>query len=582
MRTVRGFVVLALLLACAPALAEESRLQVRIEGVSGELLENVRAFLSIERERERVPLSEARIRRAHARAPLEIQQALQPFGRYRPQIESDLRREDGLWVAEYRIDAGPPVRIAELDLRLDGTGVDDPEFLALLRRFPIGQGQVLDHTEYERAKRELRQVALDRGYFDARMPVHEVRVQLEPYEAQVRIHFDTGPRYRFGEVVFEEEHLSPQFLERFVPFDTGDPFSSGELFELQTGLIDSAYFSHVEVEPRHDLAVDGHVPVHVRLEERPRNIYTFGLGYGTDTGPRVSAGFERRRVNRFGHRLLAETEVSQIRNRITGRYIIPGRAPRTDYFAITTSWIDDDTGPLDSETLLLGGSLTRLRGDGWQETFSLNFQHERFTVAEVSDTAQLLMPGANWIRVEADDRIYTTRGWRLLLDLRGAAEGVLSDISFLQGRVQGALIRPVASRGRLITRADFGYTVIDELTDLPGSLRFFAGGDQSVRGYGFQQLGPQDEAGNVIGGRHLLVASVEYEHRITGPWSAAVFYDVGNAFNTLDDLTDRVRHGAGVGARWRSPVGLVRVDIATALDEPGTPIRLHLMVGPDL
>jgi translocation and assembly module TamA len=564
-------------IASAPAGAQA--LEVVVEGVTGELLQNVRAFLSIERERKQPVISERRVRRAHAQAPEEIRRALQPFGYYRPRIEAELQHSEGVWVARYAIEPGPPVRIRALDLRIIGAGAEDPEFELLRDRFPIRQGDVLEHERYELAKRELRRLAADRGYLDAELQVQEVQVRLEPYEAQVALHFDTGPRYRFGDVRFEIEALSPAFLERYVPFNPGEPFASEQLFDLQTALLDSDYFAHVEVEAHRELAEEERVPVLVRLEELPRNRYTLGVGYGTDTGARASAGWLRRHVNRRGHRVGTDVEVSELRNRLTGRYLIPGRQPRTDQYALTASWLDDRAGPTESETLLLGSSLTRLRGDGWQETFALTYQRERFTVADETRTARLLMPGLTWARVVADDRIYTTRGWRLLLDLRGAAKDVASDATFAQARAQAAIIRSIGKSGRLIARTDLGVSAVARFTELPVSQRFFAGGDQSVRGFAFQSLGPTDAAGNVVGGRHLVVGSLEYEHRLTGPWSAAIFYDAGNAVN---DFPVRLRQGAGLGVRWRSPVGLVRVDVASALDEPGTSLRLHLTIGPDL
>src|SRR5690606_9543527 len=119
-------------------------------------------------------------------------------------------------------------------------------------------------------------------------------------------------------------------------------------------------------------------------------------------------------------------------------------------------------------------------------------------------------------------------------------------------------------------------TRIDEFSELPASLRFFAGGDQSVRGYRYNSLGPTDASGEVIGGRKLLVGSLEYEHRIRGGWSAAVFYDAGNA---LEDYGDSLARGAGFGVRWLSPIGQVRIDLASALSEDGNPWRLHLNIG---
>ncbi|MDC4226629.1 MAG: BamA/TamA family outer membrane protein [Candidatus Manganitrophus sp.] len=140
---------------------------------------------------------------------------------------------------------------------------------------------------------------------------------------------------------------------------------------------------------------------------------------------------------------------------------------------------------------------------------------------------------------------------------------------------------PSRSSGRLLLRGEFGWTSVSNFDDLPVSLRFFAGGDRSVRGYGYNTLGPENESGEVIGGRYLATGSVEYDYRIAEQWGVALFYDIGNAANEIDwDLNPQDR--VGIGGRWYSPVGPIRVDLAYALDRPGLAFRVHINMGPDL
>jgi len=175
--------------------------------------------------------------------------------------------------------------------------------------------------------------------------------------------------------------------------------------------------------------------------------------------------------------------------------------------------------------------------------------------------------------------LYPSRGSRIGVDLLGSADALGSDVSFLQARLAGKWVHRVSDAGRVILRGEVGSTLVDTVEDLPASKRFYAGGDQSIRGYGFEELGPTDASGNVVGGKYLLVGSVEYERRLFGKWGAAVFYDAGNAFNAIDE---GFNHGTGIGLRWNSPVGPVRIDLAVALSKPGDPLRLHFVIGPDL
>jgi translocation and assembly module TamA len=194
------------------------------------------------------------------------------------------------------------------------------------------------------------------------------------------------------------------------------------------------------------------------------------------------------------------------------------------------------------------------------------------------------MPNIGLTYAKADDRIYTTHGQKIQLNLRGAQKGLGSNTSFLQGQLNGIFIRQLTERGRIILRGEVGMTTIPsflegEFDQLPPSIRFFAGGDHSVRGYDYKSLGPKNVEGDVIGGKNLLAGSVEYEHRLFDKWGVAAFYDVGNAF---DGVSAPLKHGAGVGVRWLSPVGAVRIDVAVALSEEDSyPLRLHITVGPD-
>jgi translocation and assembly module TamA len=167
----------------------------------------------------------------------------------------------------------------------------------------------------------------------------------------------------------------------------------------------------------------------------------------------------------------------------------------------------------------------------------------------------------------------------LSLELRAATDAVLSDTSFLQAIARGKWIWSSPRGRRFLVRGDIGVTAQSDFADLPASVRFFAGGDNSVRGYEFDALGPVDAAGQVIGGSALATGSFEFEQPLTARWSMALFVDSGNAFegSHID-----ARTGAGLGARWQSPLGPIRLDLAHPLDDDTTRWRLHVSLGPDL
>lgn len=582
-RAVLGFLGgLALLVVLIPRPVHAAKVKIEVDGVKRDLERNIRSLLSLAQEDDD-KLDEARIRRLHAKAPAEIGQALQPFGYYKPQVRSTLDQQGERWVAHYTVEEGPAIEIASVDLAIDGEGTSDPGFRAIAEDFPVRRGAVLSHPDYEKGKKALVDRAAEAGYLDATFETSEVRVDLERYRADVVVHFRTGPRYRFGDVTFHQEVLDPDLLVGYVTFKKGEPLDVNKVLELQNSLSDSPYWSRVEVVANQEKAVGVEVPIEVDLVPAKTMRFSGGAGYGTDTGPRVSGAWELRRINRHGHRGEVAIKVSEIEQSLETRYQIPGAFPRTDVLSLNTAYARKITDTSESETGLIGAQRTQTRG-GWREALSLAFQREDFTVGLDKGISNLVVPGLSYERVKADDRIFTTRGYRLLGSIQGASASVLSDSSFVQASIEGKAIRTVGERSRLIGRAQVGYTQTDEFRELPPRFRFFAGGDRSVRGYAYQGLGEPDEEGNVIGGEALLVGSLEYEFRLTGSrfldkFGLAAFYDAGNACH---DLACELEQGAGVGLRWLSPIGPIRADVAWALTEPGRPLRFHLNIGPDL
>ncbi len=284
-------------------------------------------------------------------------------------------------------------------------------------------------------------------------------------------------------------------------------------------------------------------------------------------------------MNRRGHRLDNELRLSPVESGLTSEYVIPGRDPHRETFNFSAGLLREDTDTSLSDSAKLAARQT-LKHDTWTETRFIELLHERSTIGTDDTSATLLMPGIGWTRVTVDDPLRTRRGYRLNFEVRGAYEGLLSTVSLLQLRAGAKGIHRFGNAGRVTGRADLGTTLGGDFFDLPASLRFFAGGDNSVRGYAYKSLSPQDADGEEVGARHLIAASLEYEHPVVGEdWWAAAFVDAGNAFDSRDF---ELKYGYGVGVRWYSPVGRLRVDIAIPSDTAADSWRLHFGLGVDL
>lgn len=559
---------------------------VEIRGIDGELRDNVRNRLGITAVVGDDNVPDSHIAWLHGRAPEEIQRALEPFGYYRADVESELNETEKGLRAVYRVRPGEPVSVTSLKVELQGEGGRDPALLKAVTEFPLKEGDRLDHRRYESGKRRVENLLAERGYFDSSRTAGRVRVTPDQLAAEVELVWETGPRYELGEVQFDGGQFPHEFLIRYVTFQPGTPYEQDELVKLQRTLSDTDYFQQVLVNAARDQASERRVPIRVTLTPRKRDVYSAGLGYGTDSGARLELGFKRRWLNKRGHRLSVETTVAQRRQDLRAQYEIPVNRGNIREYALGADVTDEETDSVERQGARLSASQSGTWRD-WDRVLSLNLQHERFEIGteaerdefDLEQDATVFYPMLRLSRTRADDPVIPSRGWRLQGYLRGGHESVLSDTSFTQLGVGAKLILPGPGRDRILLRARGDTTWADDFEALPASLRFFAGGDQSIRGFGYQELGPEDDEGNIIGGKHQLLASAEYEHMFTQRWGMAVFADAGNAFNDTDL---EVEAGMGAGVRWRSPVGMVRVDLATPVTEPGTSIQLHLVIGPDL
>jgi len=559
-------------------LCAQPTISVEVEGVNEILKTNILLFLSIEQQKNSPLMSEGRMRRLNGKAQQEIEAALQPYGYYRPTISASLTEpQPDQWLARYVVDPGHGIPLAEFNLDIAGEIVDDPELQKMLDEHGLRLESVFQHPLYDSFKSRLLGLAFERGYMQAEFIRARVEIDLNAYVARVYLDFDSGPRYSFGEISLKQDVLDPDFLQRYIPFERGDPYSLDQVIRLQQTLNDTNYFQIADVSPGAPNAEAREVPIVVALTPRKDHRYDFGVGYGTDTGARAKVGWLMPRVNRRGHKINAEAVVSQIGYDVNANYRVPVFNPRTDQVVYSASQEREDTDTSDSLLRIIGVSLNHNRGE-WRENLSLNYETEDFTIADQSGTSDLLIPGVSWSRTWGRDFINVFDGLRFDFGLRAADENLASDTSFTQLRGALKFIVSLDLRNRVIMRGSAGVIDTPDFDLLPSSIRFFAGGSQSVRGYDYQSLGPTDASGEVVGGPRLLTGSVEYEHYFDDYWGAAVFFDIGNA---VENFSDELEQGAGFGLRWKSPIGPVRIDLANQLtgDEDW---HLVVNIGPDL
>lgn len=565
--------------------------RISINGAPDALTENIRAHVGMPDERCNANLR--RLNRLLPRVRRDVERAAQAIGYYRltqqvrfteAVLADDPNAAPACWELEINVTPGEPIRFGEININ-----ITDPAkqslFDEVLAEIPAMPGQILDHSQYEHLKSTLRSQAVENGFFSARFVQSELAIDMDAGAATVNLAFDPGERYRFGDVTISPmDELSDRFLSRFLTFEPGDPYSSEALFKLRQNLSDSQYFNQIAVTPQLSQAVDQHVPVTLDLTTRPRRAYSAGAGVSTDNGPRLRLNYEDRYINRSGHRLNADLAVSTLQQEPSVSYVIPLTDPVNDSLRISTGFLRQETDSYISNTARIGVTWRSLVLDRWIQNVFINYQTEKAELINVT-REELTAPtrinstisGINWARTRADDPIYPSNGWKLFFQVTGAHENLLSDMTFAQFYSSAKFIQRLGP-GRIILRTEAATTLADELLELPVSVRFFTGGDQSVRGYQYNELGASNSSGEVVGGKHLLVGSVEYDIRVYGGWSIAAFVDTGNSFQDFGNMT--LKESAGLGVRWLSPIGPIRFDVAKGLDDGS--FRFHITMGPDL
>jgi translocation and assembly module TamA len=556
-------------LGAAPARAE-----LQIRGVDEDLETVLRAFVTI----DELPCDAPRwwIERRHRQAPAEMQRGLEALGYYRAEITGEIEWGEACWQASYVVEPGDPVRIQTVDLVLEGALADEPRVQGVLADLDIAPEEAFSHRAYERAKTALLEVAQGLGYFDAEFTRHRVEVDPQNNVADIRLTLVSGPRYRVGAVDMQQSVLDPALFQRFLEFTEGDPYDEQALGQTYRNLIGSDYFDRVLVVPDLDARTEEEVPVQVTASALTRRSVVVGAGYATDTGPRTRLDLRYRYLNERGHRANFNSLISPVAGRARAEYRLPYGDPTHEWMFVKgdVNYEDTDTFRRLQRGMTVGRTLRR--GRAWVETNYLEYTVEGFEVGEQDGTSRLLLVGSSWARNTSIDVPRPMHGYSIGLDVRGAARALTSDNDLVQMIARGRQIFPLGERFRLLARGQAGWTWQREFEDLPPSVRFFAGGDNSVRGYGFESLGPEEE-GSVIGGKRLLTGSLEFDAHIRPNWSAAVFVDSGSAFNDSPDFST----GVGLGVRWYSPLGPLRLDLAHPLDD-GRTVRLHISLGPDL
>jgi translocation and assembly module TamA len=567
--------------------ARAAGVDVEVEGLNDEMRDAARSTLQLADYGKR-DISPAELRAAFRDADQQIRKALEPFGFYDVEIDKKLSGDANAgWKARFVVTPGKPAIVRQEHVEVRGEGKEQRRVAEAVAGFAPKVGDRLDHATYEASKQVIDSSLRGAGYLDAKYAARRVTVKPEEESADISLVWDSGPRYKFGDVRFSGDSPFPdKFLQQFVTWREDAYFNSEQVLNLQQRLVDADYFELVSVQPAFDEKKDGTVPIDVLLNRDERTVYSGEVYYSTDFGAGVRVGAERRWLNKKGHKADIQAEYSQRLQEIATHYRIPrpGREDRSYDFGV--AYRDETTDVSRSRNFQLAATRSEKRWHGFTRTIGLKYLKGDFAIGDEDEPetlefgeSQLLFAEGTLSRRRVNDRLAPRRGYVLDFGVRLASEALVSDTDMAQGWGRLTWLLPQGERNRFKFRAEAGAMTVGDFDALPPDLRFYAGGDRTIRGFDYHAIGETSAVGNVIGGKYLLLGSAEYEYYFNDSWGAAVFSDVGDAFSNEFNLNASV----GVGVRWRSPLGPIRVDFAVPVQtDLEKSWHVHVLLGPDI
>ncbi|TOP91799.1 autotransporter assembly complex protein TamA [Vibrio parahaemolyticus] len=563
-------IIVGLLVVSQSAYADVS---LKLKGIDGALEDNVKAYLSSIPEKDY-----STSLRFQARLDQSITEVLNALGYYHAKISYSISEGNDELIVN--IHKGLPVKIKVMDVVISGEAKEDEEFANLIAKSPLKVGRILNQGEYDSLKSGIRNLALQRGYFNGDFKLNKLEVIPELNEANVRLHYDSGIRYHFGPVEITGSQIWENRVESMRPFEIGEPYLVSDVGEYNQNLSNTDWFSSVFVEPDLSKLEDGReLPIKVSLAPAAKNQIETGIGYSTDTGVRGTLKWKKPWVSARGHSFNTALSLSKPEQTITAGYKIPLDDVLREYYQLQFGLKHLDNRDTESLESNLAVERHWLTDGGWHKTVYVRHLYENFSQGLQDDGVQFVLPGATFSRTRVRGGSMPMWGDKQSVTVEYGDPALLSETRVLRLLGRSSWIRGIGENHRGLFRLEGGANITEEFEKLSPSLRFFAGGDNNIRGYGYESISPVDESGALTGAKYILSSTLEYQYRVYGNWWAATFYDIGDAFND----TPEWKSGAGVGIRWASPVGPVSFDFAWGLDEkPNNEFRIHFSLGPEL
>ncbi|WP_416360268.1 autotransporter assembly complex protein TamA [Burkholderia gladioli] len=509
--------------------------------------------------------------------PQQVRDLSATEGYFSPVVSTDVRNRDGKRSVTVKVDPGPQTDVAGVDLQFKGpVGTEDPKQETAARlAFSLHEGDAFTQSGWDGAKNAALKQLQSYRYLGAKIVSSQARIDPRTRTAKLAVSFDSGPTFTMGALDVSGVRRYPEKIVTNVnPLGVGEIYDVQRINELQRQLQNTPYYASVAIDVGDDTSKPEDTPVHVKVSEYPYNSVRGGVGYATDTGPHVQGSYTY--LDTFGAAwpLQVSGRIDQIQQYGQVQLSMPP-SPHGWTNSALASYTNTNVSDVRIYSARLGLQRTKT-SQNIDYSYSIMFYQDRLDQNGAGPTtSRALVPQWSWTRRNVDDPLFPRSGNLIHAEAGFAVKGVLTDQSFIRGYARGQQYIPIGKRDLIFFRAELGGVFTSGgSAGIPASLLFRAGGSNSVRGYGYQSIGNSVD-GSVLPTKYLMTGTAEYQHWFNHDWGAATFFDVGTA---TDAWGERVFYpGVGLGARWRSPVGPVNVDLAYGLRNRS--VRPYLTLG---
>ncbi|WP_029949163.1 autotransporter assembly complex family protein [Burkholderia sp. A1] len=509
--------------------------------------------------------------------PQQVRDLTATEGYFSPVVSTDVRNRDGKRSVTVKVDPGPQTDVAGVDLQFKGpVGTEDPKQETAARlAFSLHEGDAFTQSGWDGAKNAALKQLQSYRYLGAKIVSSQARIDPRTRTAKLAVSFDSGPTFTMGALDVSGVRRYPERIVTNVnPLGVGEIYDVQRINELQRQLQNTPYYASVAIDVSDDASKPEDTPVHVKVSEYPYNSVRGGVGYATDTGPHIQGSYTY--LDTFGAAwpLQVSGRIDQIQQYGQVQLSMPP-SPRGWTNSALASYTNTNVSDVRIYSARLGLQRTKT-SQNIDYSYSILFYQDRLDQNGAGPTtSRALVPQWSWTRRNVDDPLFPRSGNLIHAEAGFAVKGVLTDQSFVRGYARGQQYIPIGKRDLIFFRAELGGVFTSGgSAGVPASLLFRAGGSNSVRGYGYQSIGNSVD-GSVLPTKYLMTGTAEYQHWFNHDWGAATFFDIGTA---TDAWGERVFYpGVGFGARWRSPVGPVNVDLAYGLRNRS--VRPYLTLG---